>query len=89
MKLFSPIFLYPTCLIGAMMCCRHTVQHSLSQLCAVMVKHETPDCWPALLQLLNESTKSSNAKDRQVLIHLNGFCLASSFLVVSAECFFY
>ncbi|TNN84731.1 Importin-4 [Liparis tanakae] len=45
---------------------RHTVQHSLSQLCAVMVKHETPDRWPALLQLLNESTKSSNPHDRQV-----------------------
>lgn len=44
----------------------HTVQHSLSQLCAVMVKHETPDRWPALLQLLNQSTKSGNAHDRQV-----------------------
>ncbi|CAJ1082427.1 importin-4 [Xyrichtys novacula] len=50
----------------------HTVQHSLSQLCAVMVKHETPDRWPALLQLLNQSTKSSNANDRQVgLLLLN------------------
>uniref|UniRef100_A0A8C4E282 Importin 4 n=1 Tax=Dicentrarchus labrax TaxID=13489 RepID=A0A8C4E282_DICLA len=46
--------------------CRHTVQHSLSQLCAVMVKHETPDRWPALLQLLNQSTKSSNPHDRQI-----------------------
>uniref|UniRef100_A0A8C4E1M2 Importin 4 n=1 Tax=Dicentrarchus labrax TaxID=13489 RepID=A0A8C4E1M2_DICLA len=44
----------------------HTVQHSLSQLCAVMVKHETPDRWPALLQLLNQSTKSSNPHDRQI-----------------------
>uniref|UniRef100_A0AAX7SQK7 IPO4/5-like TPR repeats domain-containing protein n=1 Tax=Astatotilapia calliptera TaxID=8154 RepID=A0AAX7SQK7_ASTCA len=52
--------------------CRHTVQHSLSQLCAVMVKHETPDRWPALLQLLNQSTKSSNPHDRQVgLLLLN------------------
>uniref|UniRef100_A0A672IT40 TOG domain-containing protein n=1 Tax=Salarias fasciatus TaxID=181472 RepID=A0A672IT40_SALFA len=52
--------------------CRHTVRHSLSQLCAVMVKHETPDRWPALLELLNESTKSSNAQDRQVgLLLLN------------------
>lgn len=42
------------------------MQHSLSQLCAVMVKHETPDRWPALLQLLSEATKSGNAKDRQV-----------------------
>ncbi|CAN9506252.1 unnamed protein product [Ophioblennius macclurei] len=50
----------------------HTVQHSLSQLCAVMVKHETPDRWPALLELLNQSTKSSNAHDRQVgLLLLN------------------
>ncbi|KAM6900784.1 importin-4 [Xenentodon cancila] len=50
----------------------HTVQHSLSQLCAVMVKHETPDRWPALLQLLNESTKSTNPHDRQVgLLLLN------------------
>ncbi|XP_041817240.1 importin-4 [Chelmon rostratus] len=50
----------------------HTVQHSLSQLCAVMVKHETPDRWPALLELLNQSTKSSNPHDRQVgLLLLN------------------
>ncbi|XP_008276178.1 importin-4 [Stegastes partitus] len=50
----------------------HSVQHSISQLCAVMVKHETPDRWPALLQLLNESTKSSNPQDRQVgLLLLN------------------
>uniref|UniRef100_A0A4W6FZK5 Importin 4 n=1 Tax=Lates calcarifer TaxID=8187 RepID=A0A4W6FZK5_LATCA len=50
----------------------HTVQHSLSQLCAVMVKHETPDRWPALLQLLSQSTKSSNPHDRQVgLLLLN------------------
>ncbi|XP_041823650.1 importin-4 isoform X1 [Melanotaenia boesemani] len=50
----------------------HTVQHSLSQLCAVMVKHETPDRWPALLQLLNQSTKSTNPHDRQVgLLLLN------------------
>uniref|UniRef100_A0A8D0DA90 Importin 4 n=1 Tax=Sander lucioperca TaxID=283035 RepID=A0A8D0DA90_SANLU len=51
---------------------RHTVQHSLSQLCAVMVKHETPDRWPALLQFLNQSTKSSNPHERQVgLLLLN------------------
>uniref|UniRef100_A0A4W6EHP0 Importin 4 n=1 Tax=Lates calcarifer TaxID=8187 RepID=A0A4W6EHP0_LATCA len=51
---------------------QHTVQHSLSQLCAVMVKHETPDRWPALLQLLSQSTKSSNPHDRQVgLLLLN------------------
>ncbi|KAK7881600.1 hypothetical protein WMY93_030009 [Mugilogobius chulae] len=43
----------------------HSVQHSLSQLCALMVKHETPDRWPALLQLLNQATKSGNAHDRQ------------------------
>ncbi|KAF3703449.1 Importin-4 [Channa argus] len=50
----------------------HTVQHSLSQLCAVMVKHETPDRWPALLQLLNQSTNSSSPHDRQVgLLLLN------------------
>ncbi|XP_017285372.1 importin-4 isoform X2 [Kryptolebias marmoratus] len=50
----------------------HTVQHSLSQLCAVLVKHETPDRWPALLQLLNQSTRSSNPHDRQVgLLLLN------------------
>uniref|UniRef100_A0A8C5AUX8 Importin 4 n=1 Tax=Gadus morhua TaxID=8049 RepID=A0A8C5AUX8_GADMO len=44
----------------------HTVRHSLSQLSAVMVKHETPDRWPALLELLNQSTKSNNPQDRQV-----------------------
>ncbi|KAM8881865.1 importin-4 [Synchiropus picturatus] len=50
----------------------HTVQHSLSQLCAVMVKHETPDRWPALLQLLRQATESSNPHDRQVgLLLLN------------------
>lgn len=50
----------------------HTVQHSLSQLCAVMVKHETPDRWPTLMQLLSQSTKSSNPHDRQVgLLLLN------------------
>uniref|UniRef100_H2LPX1 Importin 4 n=1 Tax=Oryzias latipes TaxID=8090 RepID=H2LPX1_ORYLA len=50
----------------------HTVQHALSQLCAVMVKHETPDRWPALLQLLNQATKSTNPHDRQVgLLLLN------------------
>uniref|UniRef100_A0A3B5L355 Importin 4 n=1 Tax=Xiphophorus couchianus TaxID=32473 RepID=A0A3B5L355_9TELE len=50
----------------------HKVQHSLSQLCAMMVKHETPDRWPALLQLLNQSTKSANPHDRRVgLLLLN------------------
>ncbi|XP_072536395.1 importin-4 isoform X2 [Salminus brasiliensis] len=44
----------------------HIVRHALSQLSAVMVKHETPDRWPSLLLLLNESTKSNNAQDRQV-----------------------
>lgn len=31
-----------------------------------MVKHETPDRWPALLTLLNQSTHSTNPQDRQV-----------------------
>lgn len=44
----------------------HTVRHSISQLSAVLVKHETPESWPALLTLLNQSTKSNNPKDRQV-----------------------
>ncbi|KAL1006374.1 hypothetical protein UPYG_G00071530, partial [Umbra pygmaea] len=44
----------------------HTVRHSLAQLSAVMVKHETPDRWPALFALINESTKSNNPTDRQV-----------------------
>lgn len=47
---------------------RHTVRHSLSQLSAVLVKHETPDRWPALLALLNQSTKSNNPQDRQVTL---------------------
>uniref|UniRef100_A0A668A623 Importin 4 n=1 Tax=Myripristis murdjan TaxID=586833 RepID=A0A668A623_9TELE len=34
----------------------------------VMVKHETPDRWPALLELLNQSTKSNNPQDRQVQV---------------------
>ncbi|XP_076017261.1 importin-4 [Genypterus blacodes] len=50
----------------------HTVRHSLSQLSAAMVKHETPESWPALLQLLSQSTKSTNPHDRQVgLLLLN------------------
>ncbi|XP_037550418.1 importin-4 [Nematolebias whitei] len=50
----------------------HAVQHSLSQLCASLVKHETPDHWPALLQLLNQSTSSANPRDRQIgLLLLN------------------
>uniref|UniRef100_A0AAY4BCC0 Importin N-terminal domain-containing protein n=1 Tax=Denticeps clupeoides TaxID=299321 RepID=A0AAY4BCC0_9TELE len=44
----------------------HAVRHSLAQLSAVMVKHETPDQWPALLSLLNQSTKSNDPQDRQV-----------------------
>ncbi|XP_017325180.1 importin-4 [Ictalurus punctatus] len=44
----------------------HTVRYSLSQLSAVMVKHETPDRWPALFMLLTESTNSNNPQDRQV-----------------------
>ncbi|XP_040921767.1 importin-4 [Toxotes jaculatrix] len=60
----------------------HTVQHSLSQVCAVMVKHETPDRWPALLQLLNQSTKSSNPHDRQV-----GFLLLNKVIESNPEPF--
>ncbi|KAF5902711.1 importin-4, partial [Clarias magur] len=44
----------------------HTVRYSLAQLSAVMVKHETPDRWPALFTLLTESTSSNNPQDRQV-----------------------
>ncbi|XP_051970672.1 importin-4-like isoform X1 [Xyrauchen texanus] len=44
----------------------HTVLHALSQLSSVLVKHETPDRWPALLSLLNQSTKSNNPQDRRV-----------------------
>ncbi|KAM9488712.1 importin-4 [Clarias gariepinus] len=44
----------------------HTVRYSLAQLSAVMVKHETPDRWPALFTLLTESTNSNNPQDRQV-----------------------
>ncbi|XP_057178521.1 importin-4 isoform X2 [Triplophysa rosa] len=44
----------------------HAVRQSLSQLSAVLVKHETPDRWPALLTLINQSTKSNNPQDRQV-----------------------
>ncbi|KAF7708017.1 importin-4 [Silurus meridionalis] len=45
---------------------QHTVRYSLSQLSAVMVKHETPDRWPALFALLTESTSSTDPHDRQV-----------------------
>lgn len=42
------------------------MRHSLSQLSAVLVKHESPDRWPALLDLLNQSTSCNNPHDRQV-----------------------
>ncbi|KAG9356003.1 hypothetical protein JZ751_000847 [Albula glossodonta] len=61
---------------------RHTVRHSLSQLSAVMVKHETPDRWPALLTLLNQSTKSENPQDRQV-----GLLLLSKVIESNPESF--
>lgn len=60
----------------------HIVLHSLSQLCAVMVKHETPDRWPALLQLLNQATKSSNPNDRRV-----GLLLLSKVVESNPEAF--
>ncbi|KAM4606742.1 importin-4 [Polymixia lowei] len=60
----------------------HTVRHSLSQLSAVMVKHETPDRWPALLELLNQSTKSNNPQDRQV-----GLLLLSKVVESNPEAF--
>uniref|UniRef100_H3CHY9 Importin 4 n=1 Tax=Tetraodon nigroviridis TaxID=99883 RepID=H3CHY9_TETNG len=60
----------------------HVVQHSLSQLCAMIVKHETPDHWPTLMQLLTESTKSSNPHDRQV-----GLLLLSKVLESNPEPF--
>ncbi|XP_030625358.1 importin-4 [Chanos chanos] len=60
----------------------HTVRHSLSQLSAVLVKHETPDQWPALLALLNQSTKSSNPQDRQV-----GLLLLSKVVESNPEAF--
>ncbi|XP_034768784.2 importin-4 [Acipenser ruthenus] len=44
----------------------HKVRHSLSQLASVLVKHETPDHWPALLNFLNQSTKSANPQERQI-----------------------
>ncbi|XP_036374883.1 importin-4-like [Megalops cyprinoides] len=56
----------------------HTVRHSLSQLSAVLVKHETPDRWPALLTLLNQSTKSDNPQDRQVGLLLLSKVVASN-----------
>ncbi|XP_029935588.1 importin-4 [Myripristis murdjan] len=60
----------------------HVVRHSLSQLSAVMVKHETPDRWPALLELLNQSTKSNNPQDRQV-----GLLLLSKVVESNPEAF--
>lgn len=60
----------------------HTVRYSLSQLSAVLVKHETPDRWPALLTLLNQSTKSDNPQDRQV-----GLLLLSKVVEANPEAF--
>uniref|UniRef100_A0A8C4SHZ2 Importin 4 n=1 Tax=Erpetoichthys calabaricus TaxID=27687 RepID=A0A8C4SHZ2_ERPCA len=44
----------------------HKVHHSLSQLVATMMKHESPDRWPDLLSFLNTLTKSSNPQERQI-----------------------
>ncbi|KAJ8413236.1 hypothetical protein AAFF_G00092320 [Aldrovandia affinis] len=49
---------------------RHTVRHSISQLSVMLVKHESPDRWPALLALLNQSSKSTSSQDRQVGLQL-------------------
>uniref|UniRef100_A0A8C9VW34 Importin 4 n=1 Tax=Scleropages formosus TaxID=113540 RepID=A0A8C9VW34_SCLFO len=45
---------------------RHSVQHSLSQLSAALVKRESPERWPTLFLLLNESTRSTDPQERQV-----------------------
>uniref|UniRef100_A0A8C9RN25 Importin 4 n=1 Tax=Scleropages formosus TaxID=113540 RepID=A0A8C9RN25_SCLFO len=44
----------------------HSVQHSLSQLSAALVKRESPERWPTLFLLLNESTRSTDPQERQV-----------------------
>ncbi|KAG5850963.1 hypothetical protein ANANG_G00087950 [Anguilla anguilla] len=46
------------------------VRHSISQLSAMLVKHESPEHWPALLALLNQSCKSISSQDRQVDLQL-------------------
>uniref|UniRef100_A0A8C9U2N3 Importin 4 n=1 Tax=Scleropages formosus TaxID=113540 RepID=A0A8C9U2N3_SCLFO len=61
---------------------RHFVRHSLSQLSAVLVKHESPERWPALLTVLNQSTKSPNPQDRQV-----GLLLLSKVVESNPEAF--
>ncbi|XP_018600671.1 importin-4 isoform X2 [Scleropages formosus] len=60
----------------------HFVRHSLSQLSAVLVKHESPERWPALLTVLNQSTKSPNPQDRQV-----GLLLLSKVVESNPEAF--
>lgn len=67
---FAATYLVFTCTVMSplLFLLRHTVRYSLSQLCTVMVKHETPDRWPALFTLLTESTSSTNPQDRQVEI---------------------
>ncbi|XP_061096746.1 importin-4-like [Conger conger] len=47
-----------------------SVHHSISQLSAMLVKHEFPERWPALLALLNQSSKSTSSQDRQVYLQL-------------------
>ncbi|KAL4657117.1 importin-4-like isoform X1 [Arapaima gigas] len=60
----------------------HIVRYSLSQLSAALVKHESPDHWPALLNLINQSTKSMNPQDRQ-----GGLLLLSKLLESNPEAF--
>ncbi|KAJ8374895.1 hypothetical protein SKAU_G00054750 [Synaphobranchus kaupii] len=46
------------------------VRHSISQLSAMLVKHESPERWPALLALLNQSPNSTSSQDRQLDLQL-------------------
>ncbi|XP_051883850.1 importin-4 [Pristis pectinata] len=60
----------------------HKVRHSVAQLAAIIVKHETPEKWPQLLQFITQWTKSSNPGERQV-----GMLLLSTVVDISTESF--
>ncbi|GCC40292.1 hypothetical protein chiPu_0024048, partial [Chiloscyllium punctatum] len=63
---FVPFSLKPIVLQSLQQEHEHKVRHSVAQLAAIIVKHETPEKWPQLLQFITQWTKSSVPEERQV-----------------------
>ncbi|XP_062916193.1 importin-4 [Mobula hypostoma] len=60
----------------------HTVRHAVAQLAAIIIKHETPEKWPQLLQFITQWTKSSAPAERKV-----GMLLLSTVVDISTDSF--